>query len=485
MPKRKRDSQDQSNIFRASKFRKQDVLEKYTQSKKLLHRALKTAKGFERQKLGKRLKNAKAESKIPDIIRINREIEALKGLDLDKVTEGHLNKSLLRIKAFVESVNLPDEVKVEIQKPEGTEENVAAMRNVVSGMCNMKQVKEVIESAIGGMYIALGIPKPAKGGKQEDMKGILKKDVTAKAALPTSVRRAEHQGDELEEEPAWDGFESDGEPEDIFMEDADDAEDESGSGDEEDEDEDIIYDSLDEEAISRYEALLGGSSDEESFDEAAEYTKNRLSHPQNTTQQSRSPSFSLSDTNPNTTLVSDSDPDSDSILATKAKATSKPKSKKAPPPPRPKGSTFLPTLMGGYWSGTDSSASEIEDLPSHEIRKNRPGQVARRAIWEKKYGTGANHIKSGQGSVADKGKDDGWDAKRGAKDERRRGGRGQVTGDNSKAVGSASRGRGRGSGGVVKKKDDEGVLHPSWQAAKKAKDAEKMAKFAGKKVTFD
>ena len=143
--------------------------------------------------------------------------------------------------------------------------------------------------------------------------------------------------------------------------------------------------------------------------------------------------------------------------------------------------------MGGYWSGTESSASDIEDLPSHAIRKNRPGQAARRTIWEKKYGTGANHIKSGQGSVADKGKggkDDGWDGKRGAKDDRRGRGRGgQVTGENARALpGKSSRGRG---GGMPAKKDDEGPLHPSWQAAKKAKENEKTAKFAGKKVTFD
>ena len=130
--------------------------------------------------------------------------------------------------------------------------------------------------------------------------------------------------------------------------------------------------------------------------------------------------------------------------------------------------------------------------------------MARRAIWEKKYGEKAKHIKAGEGSVSEKkkaGKDDGWDAKRGAVDtqgaERGRGrgirprGRGghtgdsqtrqrdsrQLTGENAIAVAPRKRGMG--------KKDDVGVLHPSWQAAKKAKEAKKTATFQGKKVTFD
>lgn len=88
-------------------------------------------------------------------------------------------------------------------------------------------------------------------------------------------------------------------------------------------------------------------------------------------------------------------------------------------------------------------------------------------------------------------KGDGWDAKRGATDGDKgrgsgragneRGGRqrdfSQVTGENAIAVEPRKRGMG--------KKDDVGVLHPSWQAAKKAKDLKKTAKFEGKKMTFD
>jgi hypothetical protein len=35
------------------------------------------------------------------------------------------------------------------------------------------------------------------------------------------------------------------------------------------------------------------------------------------------------------------------------------------------------------------------------------------------------------------------------------------------------------------KKDDAGTLHPSWEAAKKAKEAKQTAAFQGKKVVFE
>ncbi len=35
------------------------------------------------------------------------------------------------------------------------------------------------------------------------------------------------------------------------------------------------------------------------------------------------------------------------------------------------------------------------------------------------------------------------------------------------------------------KRDDEGVLHPSWEARKKSKDALKAVAFSGQKVVFD
>ncbi|KAG7088452.1 hypothetical protein E1B28_012443 [Marasmius oreades] len=57
-------------------------------------------------------------------------------------------------------------------------------------------------------------------------------------------------------------------------------------------------------------------------------------------------------------------------------------------------STFLPTLSTGFVRGNSSDWSESEARGADlGVKKNRRGQRARRAIWEKKYGSNANHKK--------------------------------------------------------------------------------------------
>jgi BUD22 len=453
-------------------MRKQDVQGALTKARKQLHRALKTAKGFERQKLGKRLKLATTNGESKDIARINREIEVLKGLDLGKLTNTHLHKSLLRIKVFTESENLPDELKEEPPKPEGDEAAITASRNVTSGMYSMKPVKDAMEQILNSMYIAMGIPAPAKKEKvvkKTQVKGILKNRGPGALKPVNEVDVSQEDESRSEDgELSWEGIGPRGEDQ----------------GEEEEKGE-IKDESMDDEEMARYNTLIGGSSDEESFNEER-YTRNRAPQTAGRLSLSLSPTPSASPTPSRSApplLSSSPEPENKKI--------SKPSKPKAPLS-KPGLSTFLPTLMGEYWSGSESSASDIEDAVP--IKKNRPGQMARRAIWEKKYGEKANHIKTGKGPVG-KGKDDGWDARRGAKEisGRRasfggRDGRGgkengrtrnydQATGENAIAVEPKKR--------LMGKKDDVGVLHPSWQAAKKAKEAKKTATFQGKKVTFD
>lgn len=466
MPKRKRSAYDDGD--RGQNMRKQDVQDALTKARKQLHKALKIAKGFERQKLGKRFKLATTNGESGNITRINREIEALKGLDLGKLTNVHLHKSLLKIKVFAENEHLPDEVKAELPKPEGDEAMVTALRNVTSGMYSMKPVKDAMAQIITRMYIAMGIPAPAnkeKGAKKMD-KVIPKRTNSVDMAEDAEIGQKEESGNE-DGELSWEGFKS---QDDERNRQADKAEPED--------------DSLDEEELGRKDALIGGSSDEESFDEE-KYARKRPA------QTAERLSLSLSST-PSTSLTPSQSPSLSSSPEPEQRDAPKAYKTKVAPPSKPGNSTFLPTLMGGYWSGSESSASDIEDAAP--IKKNRPGQMARREIWEKKYGEKANHIKSGKGPVG-KVKDDGWDAKRGANDtsnrwggSRGKDGRGgrengrarnfeKATGENAIAVEPRKRGMG--------KKDDVGVLHPSWQAAKKAKEAKKTATFQGKKVTFD
>lgn len=139
-------------------------------------------------------------------------------------------------------------------------------------------------------------------------------------------------------------------------------------------------------------------------------------------------------------------------------------------------SKFLPTLMSGYISGSDSDidASYYKDEKGKKKgpaepkeRKNRMGQQARRALWEKKFGKNADHVKKEE---ADQGR---------KKIEQR--------------IKQSKGGDGKKGRGAEKKKSTEveGPLHPSWEAARKAKEQQAkvqeavMGKPMGKKIIFN
>jgi len=65
-------------LDRALRLQRQKLEGLLEQGKKSLFRALKVARGFERQKLGRRQKAAKAEKAEADIARLDSEVAALK-----------------------------------------------------------------------------------------------------------------------------------------------------------------------------------------------------------------------------------------------------------------------------------------------------------------------------------------------------------------------------------------------------------------------
>ncbi len=158
---------------------------------------------------------------------------------------------------------------------------------------------------------------------------------------------------------------------------------------------------------------------------------------------------------------------------------------------KPKSTTFLPSLaISGYWSGSESSASDL-NTGDAKPRRNRRGQQERRAIWEKKFGRNANHLKKQSTS---QNRDEGWDPRRGARSsEDIRGKRGRGRGRSGmrrefrRANGGNLGATGANSDPVLtrKAKAVEQPMHPSWEAAKKRKDENRTATFAGKKIVFD
>lgn len=204
---------------------------------------------------------------------------------------------------------------------------------------------------------------------------------------------------------------------------------------------------------------------------------------------------------------------------------------------RPKSTIFLPSLaMGGYISDSGSAISDPSSLPgngnSTKPRKNRRGQQERQQIWEKKYGKNANHLKGPPAGrqrqqrqqQQPQNRDQGWDARKGAAGDDDRGkhgrgrGRGRVGHGSSSSIRTARSSRAAGKkgglgpiisgantdpvqerrGGGSKFHDGSAksaktpaaaavsaALHPSWEAAKKQKEAKRNVAFLGKKVVFN
>lgn len=465
---------------------------------KLLFRAFKTARGFERQKLGRRRKTASStptsteentsnpagSDREPDtattsaVSRIEAETTALKTLDLTHVTTNYLIKSLLKYKEVASSPSLPGFFQRTAPAPKDP-----ASLNVVARLCNSNPVREVLGGIVRDVTAALGARIHA-AGKEKGVKD-----------RKTGKRKDERDGSEQKAETATAAFEDE---EDEFQGFDDDVAASSGSDSEADEANvqrraDLLRASL--------ASGLDGSDDEDDEEEAISDEDDELGRA-SLLRSTRPMSITPSPT-PDRDLDSANEPASDLDSASDSKPAPAPRVRALKSGPTTS-TTFLPTLtMGGYISGSDSEENDHDDsmardLASSKPKSNRRGQRARRAIWEAKYGDQAKHLGPGASGA---GRDAGWDAKRGATDGRRgfgreRGGggtRGRGTGAGARGGGRYDGGGGRGQGtdGSMppkkRVKDDEGPLHPSWVAAKKAKEAKGVvnAPFQGKKVTFD
>ncbi|KAJ2982518.1 hypothetical protein NUW58_g6424 [Xylaria curta] len=470
------------------------------------------AKWRKELRLSKRIREADPEK----TARLEKEVLVLKSLDLHQAAHAHLCSSLLKIKGVAESPKLPADIKP-VAKPELSDEEKSALHNVTSALCNRKQVKDVIEEAIMGTCIALRVPMPEKRNKGKSKE----KNPTSKNARAEKEEQADDREDI--DSPADDESEDAGEP--AFegppllrrkvekIEGEEDLESDVGSETSETSEFVGFSDSEAEENVfSKYDELVGGSSDSDDSEEEGGSNDDD----ENDRADSRSRSFrklALDDISLSSEASDDSDESDDEDLAPPAK---KAKAKAVKPVSFDTGnSTFLPSLMGGYISGSES-ASDVDVAPP--TRKNRRGQRARQAIWEKKYGEKAKHHEKGQDQ-----RNLGWDLKRGAVDgdgdtskpwkkgirnpfeknnvhpDRQR----QMQRDsNSQAKGQRSadfperrqpRQQDSSQNFQAEKpkpkppptRDDTGTLHPSWAAAKKAKEGVQKVEFKGKKVTFD
>jgi len=488
---------------RALRIRKSRLGAKIDQGNILLHRALKVARGFERQKLGRRLKAAKENPR--ELLRLNEEVIVLKQLDLAKRAENYLLKQLVRTKrirvapAFVSLHSEVAETKVEGVKG-------GAEANVVGRLMNSNPVKEVVPGIMSGLYGVLGLEERSSNT-----------DAERETEKPSDIQRSElssvrNDVDRSVDDSSWEGF----------------------SHIEEDYRSDVSADLSVHKSLAQSDRLITAVSASEDLDtdeDIAQYG-HRIA--------SSSPSKDGSDAEENDTfggspLHTNGRPQvTEAFSLSPSPSPSLVPSKTTPNPsitkPPPVHTTFLPSLtLGGYFSGSESNSDSDLDqrnpyqhhlsskgapgpaLP--EPRKNRRGQRARQQIAEKKFGSSAKHLQKQQlqqrlqtkeGRSGDR--DGGWDVRKGATAEtgensrgrqagRGRGGKdrgmgfGKVrstgpTGANGEAVAARSTRREdpKTGGGDA----DGGPIHPSWEAAKKrkAQRAKVTGLFQGKKITF-
>lgn len=462
------------------KIQQKQALARLTAAQKPLVAALRLGAGFERQKHSRRKKTAVQKKDTKALTRLDDEYRALKALDLDKVAEQHVRRTIAKVKSLKDHEALPESVR-EIERADAEQ----ARLNVLARLYKVAAVKKEVDALIDDLKEivggAEGVGKAEKAGKAQsgekkekkrkleeteeeeedvdmldlsDEDGVAARLFNARIAAPSSGEESDGSLSDNERPPSI------------------------GDSDSEDDPDADLEAASDSDASS-----FGGFSASNSNSDAA-------------ISRSIAPPSDLTD--------SDSDSAS-SISLTATKPSSKPS---AAPSAAPSSSTFLPGLShAAYFSG-DESASDLDEKP----RKNRRGQRARQKIAEAKYGAKAKHIEKND-------RKKGWDAKRGAVDtdgarpanrkDRRaaekgmkaKGGRGPVMsgenaaplgkrrGEEGKQGGAAGAAGGVGGGKKGPKKDDTGPLHPSWAAAKAAKESKKLKIDLGgktaKKITFD
>ena len=427
---------------------------------KRLRSTAKKARTFELQRLVKKLKSSRTEA-------LEREVEAVKALDTGLLAARAFISKLVKAKLLPrhtpEDVDAGKDVLLTLIRDESLlgpqawskdEDGPAEAQKAASRVLSSKVLADEVTQKVEEISALVGVQAPTKGkdkGKQK-----------------------QEEADQVDDEDrVWSGSEEEDGDDDEDEAQADASDDEDVSEEDDDEDEAADEDELERIGrekiaalgdLSEYDQLLGSGSEAEEGSE------------------------------------SDSDSDSDSDSEPKrraAKATSETKSKTKTKRKRsasPDGtSTFLPSLSVGFigarsdddWSDAEADLAD-RDLEGGKVKKerrNRMGQRARKAPYEKKYGRNANHIKlrekekrraRGEGEMGS-----GWAKKRVALPSQ----------EEAKPVKRPRLPPSTVEAEPAKKKPAAAAktqeMHPSWVAKQKQKELASSVKPAGTKITFD
>ncbi|KAF2670081.1 Bud-site selection protein [Microthyrium microscopicum] len=425
MPKRKREPRSKNAAPPTLTTR---ILGVVKQSQAVMVDALQYAQRFERQKLSRRWNTAKEAQNDADVQRITQEIQALKTLDIPAMADRHIRRVFSRVKAIAASDDIPSSYRPRKEDPLDS-----ANTNVVARLYKVKGVAEEMARLVESVKELLqqNAKNPEEGNAT---KPLAKKPIPSSKEPETTVleqspnKPASNTSQTIEKEVTGDK----------------------------------LSPAVDDEKKSKIKDVPRTASDIGQDEE------------RNTSYSSASLSPDMDEL-----TLSESEPESRLVIKLSNKKSSRSKA-----PEITNNSTFLPSLTAvGYISGSESEASDIND--DLAPRKNRRGQRARQAIWEKKYKDKAKHLQEDQTTKKkSSSRDQGWDSQRGAVE--------QNASNGDFRQNRASRNSEAQSGEAVttsrkRIKDDAGPLHPSWAAKKqmKAKESIPLAQFAGKKIVFD
>ncbi|KAI1625161.1 Bud-site selection protein [Exophiala viscosa] len=435
MSKRKRGGEESDSDVpaeeKAFRMEVQRLKAQLTHGIKSLHAALKLARGFERQKLGRRQKAANDEPHT--LLRLREEVIVLKQMSVGRTARTSLVKHLIKAKRIREH---PAFIQVYGPDPKLEAPKSVAEGNVIGRLFNSAPVKQVMPGVMKNIYQVLRIPQADSG-----------KPVKKEASNLEHSRKSGSLGDE----DVFDGFSAEG----------------SIGGNS------ISNSEMDDLLDDYAEDRLAFSDDETDDDSTSDRANGAGQLKDSLRAAARNPSISPSPS-PSPTLDADE-------LRTKSLKPVKPVTSTA----------FLPSLsLGGYYSGSDSDEPEVHHHhsgpPLPKPRKNRRGQRARQRLAEMKHGKHANHIANQKEQLR---RNDGWDAKRGAvaaSDDPRSRFRPRDVKGTQKSADAAVPSVGKPPKSKPTRRDDQGSLHPSWEAAKKRKMQDQpQVTFTGKKITFE
>ncbi|KAJ9605363.1 hypothetical protein H2200_010020 [Cladophialophora chaetospira] len=441
MSKRKREDdfdapeiEDQALRLKVSRLKA-----KTHQGVKILHNALKLARGFERQKLGRRQKNASSNPQV--LLRLREEVIVLKQLQLEQTARSKLFKILARTKRIKEH---PAFIAAYGSQPVAEHTEPGAVVTVVGRLFNSNPVKQALSEIWKPIYGVLGIPQilPTESrGSGPSASGTTKDIASAK---PDSD---------------FDGFSGD----------------DSAVGHASAREEELSVSELEDDELFEHARDRLASSEEESDDEDIE-VEPLLPQKDDIRTKNNKRALAREQVSPSPSASSESG------------NGRRPTTQQQPRQDIGR-NAFLPSLsMGGYYSGSESEddINQYHGPALPKERKNRRGQRARQQLAELKFGQRANHL--GAKKFREE-RSSGWDAKRGAVgpsgQSKHHVRQGKVDPKFSKDRQSARADRASKSN-MPKVRDDQGPIHPSWEAAKKRKMQDQTkASFHGKKITFD